>query len=54
MWDGARIDDIALSMPAIVGRDGVEGAVPIRLSNQEKEALQASAKTLKEVLKEAL
>ena len=47
------IDDIALSMPAIVGRQGVEGAVPIRLSEQEKEALKKSAETLKEVLKEA-
>lgn len=47
------IDDIALSMPAIVGRKGVEGAVPIKLSDQEKEALKASADTLKEVLKEA-
>lgn len=44
------IDDVALSMPAIVGRDGVEGAVPIRLSEDEKVALQASAKTLKKVL----
>lgn len=44
------IDDVALSMPAIVGRDGVEGAVPIRLSEDEKTALQASAKTLKKVL----
>ena len=47
------IDDIALSMPAIVGRNGVEGAVPIKLSDQEKEALKASAETLKGVLKEA-
>ena len=47
------IDDIALSMPAIVGRNGVEDAVPIKLSDQEKEALKASAETLKEVLKEA-
>lgn len=47
------IDGIALSMPAIVGRDGVEGAVPIRLSEDEKTALQASAKTLKKVLEAA-
>lgn len=44
------IDDVALSMPAIVGRSGVEGAVPIRLSDEEKKALKASADTLKEVL----
>ena len=47
------IDGIALSMPAIVGRNGVEGAVPIRLSEDEKTALQASAKTLKKVLESA-
>ena len=47
------IEDIALSMPAIVGRSGVEGAVPIRLSDEENKALKASADTLKEVLKEA-
>ena len=40
-------------MPAIVGRNGVEGAVPINLNDAEKEALKASAATLKEVLKEA-
>ena len=47
------IEGIALSMPAIVGRDGVEGAVPIRLNEDEKTALQASAKTLKKVLEAA-
>ena len=44
------VEDVALSMPAIVGRSGVEGAVPIRLSDGEKEALKASGDTLKEVL----
>ena len=48
------IDGVALSMPAMVGRNGVEGAVPIRLSENEKEALKASADTLKKVLEEAL
>ena len=48
------IDDVALSMPAIVGRKGVEGLVPIRLSDKEKEQLKASADTLKKVLDDAL
>lgn len=48
------IDGVALSMPAIVGRNGVEGLVPIRLDNEEKVALKASADTLKEVLSEVL
>ena len=37
-------------MPAIVGRDGVEGAVPIELSGQEALALRVSADTLKDVI----
>ena len=47
------IDGVALSMPAIVGRNGVEGSVPIRLSEEEKNALQASGNTLQQVLDEA-
>ncbi|MCR4628812.1 MAG: L-lactate dehydrogenase [Clostridium sp.] len=48
------VDGIALSMPAIVGRNGVEAAVPIRLNDEERKALQESARTLKEVLEKAL
>lgn len=45
------IDDIALSMPAIVGADGIETHVPISLNEKEKEQLQNSAGTLKEIAK---
>lgn len=45
------IDDIALSMPAIVGAEGIETHVPISLDEKETAALLASAKTLKEVAK---
>ena len=48
------IDGVALSMPAIVGRRGVEGSVPIRLNEQEKEALLKSAETLKAVIEESI
>ena len=48
------IDGVALSMPAIVGRGGVEGSVPIRLSEHEKEALLKSSETLKAVINESL
>ena len=48
------IDGVALSMPAIVGRGGVEGSVPIRLSEQEKKALLKSSETLKAVISESL
>ncbi|MCR5312005.1 MAG: L-lactate dehydrogenase [Lachnospiraceae bacterium] len=47
------IDGVALSMPTIVGRTGVEGYAPIELSDKELEALQASASTLKKVLEES-
>ena len=48
------ISDVALSMPAIVGREGVECTVPYELSKKEVEALQESAKTLREVIDDAL
>ena len=44
------IQDVALSLPAVVGKDGVETIVPIALSDEEITALQASAQTLKDVL----
>ncbi len=45
------ITDITLSMPAIVGKTGVETQVPINLSKKEMEALLQSAATLKETAK---
>ena len=46
------ISDIALSVPAIVGKDGVETHVPLQLSKSEIKKLQDSANTLKEILKQ--
>ncbi len=46
------IDGVALSLPAVVGKDGVETIVPIALSEEEIAALRASAQTLKDVLAE--
>ena len=48
------ISGVALSMPAIVGKHGVEGAVPIALSDNELVSLKASADTLKAVLDDVL
>ena len=48
------IEDVALSMPAIVGKNGVETLVPIELSDTEQTELRKSAETLKQVLKEVL
>ena len=46
------ISDVAISMPAIVGKDGVEGTVPISLNEDEEKALMVSADTLKGVISE--
>lgn len=45
------ISDVALSMPAIVGADGVEEIVPISLDEEELGRLRESAETLKEILR---
>ena len=49
-----EINGVALSMPAIVGKNGVEDLVPIELSDEEKAALKRSADTLKAVLDDVL
>ena len=48
------IEDVALSIPAVVGKDGIEMSVPVRLDEKELEALRRSADTLKRVLDEEL
>ena len=45
------IEDVVLSMPAIVGSDGVETAVPIDLPPEEQEKLKESANALAEIAK---
>ena len=44
------VEDVALSLPAIVGKDGVETSVPLNLSYRETEELKKSADTLKAVI----
>jgi L-lactate dehydrogenase len=46
------VDGIAISMPTIVGRSGVEEVLDLPLSEGELKAFQASAQTLKERLSE--
>lgn len=47
--DGAYgIEDVCLSLPAVVGRHGIAGRVTPTLSTTEHEGLQASARVLKE------
>lgn len=53
MMHGAYgIDDITLSMPAIVGKNGVELQMPISLDGNEALALKASADILKKIAQE--
>lgn len=44
--------DLALSIPSIVGRRGVEQILEIPLSEDEGQALEASAAQLREVIGE--
>lgn len=44
------INDVVLSMPAIIGKKGLEGHMPIELNAEEIKALRESADTLREVL----
>jgi L-lactate dehydrogenase len=44
------VSDIAISLPTIVGRSGIEEVLNLRISDREVEAFQRSAQTLKERL----
>ena len=44
------IEGLSLSMPAIVGKNGIETHVPIQLNSEEVKKLQDSAKTLQNIL----
>ena len=43
------IEGVVLSMPAIVGKEGREGLVPIRLNDAERQALRQSASKLRAI-----
>ena len=44
------LSDLALSLPSVVGRSGVEKVLEIPLSPEESEALAASAAQIHEVI----
>ncbi len=49
--DGSQgITDVVLSMPALVGAEGIECAVPLELSDAEAAALRRSADTLRSIM----
>ena len=43
------MEDVVISMPAIVGKDGVEDVIPISLDDEEKIQLKNSADILNEM-----
>jgi L-lactate dehydrogenase len=47
------IEGVSLSMPAIVGKDGTEGLIPIHLNETEQAALKKSADVLTSVIRDA-
>ena len=46
------IEGMALSMPAVLGENGVQTRVPISLNEEEQAKLKQSADTLASVIKE--
>ena len=46
------IEDVVLSLPTIVGKNGLENKVPIALDSDEVEKLRQSANVLKQILAE--
>lgn len=45
-------DGVVMSMPAIIGKDGVEGKIPIRLNFDERRQLKQSADVMRAVMAE--
>ena len=43
------MEDVVISMPAVVGKDGVEDVIPISLDEEEQEQLKKSASILMDV-----
>ena len=43
------MEDVVISMPAVVGKDGVEDVIPISLDEEEQEQLKRSASILMDV-----
>ena len=48
------VEDVVLSMPAIVGKNGIERQVPISLDEDEQKQLRKSAQILKEMAEQVL
>jgi L-lactate dehydrogenase len=45
------LHNVALSLPSIIGRHGVEKRIPLPLANDEEELMQKSAESIQAVLR---
>ena len=54
MYGAFDIDGIALSMPAVIGSDGVECLVPVEMSEEELDEIRKSAATVKSIVDDVL
>ena len=45
------LNDVALSLPVIVGKDGIESEIPFSLNESEMNKLRESSKTLRDMIK---
>jgi len=50
--DFGGISDVCLSLPAVIGREGIREILPVSLDETERRQLEASAETLKGMLRE--
>ena len=54
MNDVYGVEDVALSMPTVVGKNGIEDLIPVRLDVSEQRKLRESASVLREVISNVL
>ena len=54
MYGAFDIDGIALSMPAVIGADGVECLVPVEMNEEELDEVRKSAATVKSIVDDVL
>lgn len=47
-----EVADVCLSLPAVVGREGIREVLPIVLDDEERQQLSASAAALKEIIRQ--
>ena len=45
-----EVNGVVLSMPAVIGSNGVEIKVPLRLNYEERRQLKDSADTMREIM----